>query len=381
MATSCSAGCFLCRWDLRVMNAQAHAQHFSAPAEECLFQEFPLTCLLLDADGNITDVNAYGLELLGYSSAEYAGKTLPSLVHDADAYAVKALLRVATTGGRKSTAEEIRIAAKDGRVLWFRCTAQALSTPRMRVLVVCEEISRRKKADELSALYQGDLESLAVTSVLAEERERRRIASGLHDQVGHLLALANMRAAELSAAAESAENRQTAVEISRYLDETIKVTRALIFDLSSPILYELGLEAALESLVERVQEQTGLQTSFESDLHTLSVPEQTAIMIYRMVDELVFNVVKHASAHNVRLSVFRVENYLHIRVEDDGVGLPLAPADGKPKPSGRFGLFSIRTQTAQLGGHFDINSVATGGVRAELCVPVPPTRDGARQTH
>ena len=231
--------------------------------------------------------------------------------------------------------------------------------------------------NEQLAQYQSKLESLTVTTVLAEERERRRIAIGLHDQVGHSLALAKIKTAALCASVQNAQAQKMIADINRCLDETIKVTRALIFDLSSPLLYQLGLEAALETLGDQVEKRTKLRAEFVCNPVTLSIPERTAVIIYRVVDELVLNVLKHASASMLRICVHRVDNALEVSVEDDGVGLAPFELDEISSLGDRFGLFSIRTQIAQLGGQFHIESSDMGGVRANVTVPIESTDRGA----
>lgn len=245
---------------------------------------------------------------------------------------------------------------------------------------MCEDITERKRADEQLARYRGKLESLAVTSVLAEERERRRIANGLHDQVGHSLALAKLKTATLHASVKDTQSQKLIDDIDRCLDETINVTRALVFELSSPVLYELGLVAALETLGDRIEEQTELKLVIESDPVTIPVSEETAIMIYRVVEELVFNVLKHASARNLRVSSRLVGNELQVTVEDDGVGLASSKIDEGPSSNGRFGLFSVRTRIEKLGGQFNIGSSGMGGVRAHLIIPIASTEYGVDAT-
>ncbi len=225
-------------------------------------------------------------------------------------------------------------------------------------LVVCEDITQRKRADKQLAKYQQQLKALSIEMALAEERERHRIANGLHDDVGHRLAIAKLKAAMLRTAPLPREVIETLSDICNHLDDAIEETRALTFELSSPVLYEVGLDAALQSLGELLSEGNDFQFYFDNDRPGKRLAEEKEIVVYRIVQELLVNVVKHAHAQNVSLSIKRVDDHIQLMLEDDGVGFRACEASIAPGPHGGFGLFSIRERLDQIGGYFDILSVA-----------------------
>ena len=238
-----------------------------------------------------------------------------------------------------------------------------------RVESCCSSDKSHKFVGEPLHAHDSKLRSLTVDVILAEEAERRRIAQGLHDKVGHALALAKMKALMLKASAQAGEEKQAIVEICDYLDEAISATRALTFDLSSPVLHEVGLVAALQALGEQLDEQTNLKFHFDCELFDESVAAEIGIIIYRSVEELVLNIIKHAGAKRFRICVCPVAEGIQVSVDDDGVGLSGLDAEGLPEPHGKFGLFSIRTRIEQLGGRFAIESLPEGGTRAVIVVP------------
>ncbi len=193
----------------------------------------------------------------------------------------------------------------------------------------------------------------ALSSRLAEveERERKQIAEDLHDNVGQYLAVAKMKA-----------QRGGASEVVDLLDKAIAQTRQLTSELMSPVLYELGLAAALEQLVEDKRKllDTNISLSLSGDFSP--IPLNMAIVLFKAVRELLVNVGKHAKANTVGLSLVMEPTRLVVTVIDDGVGLRENSKEG-------FGLFNIRERVMSIGGEVTINSCAQKGTCVELIVP------------
>lgn len=368
----------------RAQRAEA-ARHRSEQRYLALYDNIPLMCLTVDSAGTILTINAYGAEHLGYRPNELVGQSVLGVVHPEDVDKAEEQLRAALAERGCVVKCELRKVRRDGSFLWTQEVARAVPENSERLLVVCEDITERRQKDEQLAQYQDKLKSLTIESVLAEERERRRVAQGLHDQVGHALALAKMKASSLAASECLPDAQQMMPDLIGYLNEAISATRTLTFELSSPVLHEVGLEAALQSLGEQLQHETKISFHFESDPPRTPMIQETSVIIYRIVEELLFNVLKHARAHNVHVCVHRAGNSLQVNVEDDGMGLKPSEDGELLKSHGRFGLFSIRARIEQLGGQFHIGPSDMGGVRADLIVPIerkeisaeaPPTRLG-----
>ena len=160
--------------------------------------------------------------------------------------------------------------------------------------------------------------------VLTEERERRRIATELHDRIGQALTLSKLKLDTLLDAEDLSQHAAALNTISNLLEQTIQDARLLTFELSPPVLYELGLEAALEWLLEQIQEQHGLETEFTMTLQPKPLDYPFRVLIFQAVRELLFNIVKHARADRVYLSVKRDNGTMRIDIQDDGVGFDTA---------------------------------------------------------
>ena len=210
--------------------------------------------------------------------------------------------------------------------------------------------------------YQEQLRSLATELSLTEERERRMIAADLHDHIGQTLATAKIRLGALG--------QTHAVEkIQGLLEDAIRYTRSLTFELSSPILYELGFAPAVEQLAERMQEKHALPVTVRDDGSSEPLDDEVKIVLFKAVRELLMNVVKHARANRAEIDIRRVNQSVEVVVVDDGSGLSAGRAAASAQMVG-FGLFSIREGLRHLGGEFSIRSAVGGGTVAILRAPL-----------
>ena len=234
-------------------------------------------------------------------------------------------------------------------------------------------ITEQKQAEKQIQEYQLRLKALASELTLAEERERHIIALDLHDQVGQSLAVMRMQLAVAQKVARSSKVAAILDEVSGSLRQAIQDTRHVISDLSSPLMNELGLSTALaEWLKERVGAHHGLELQFIDDDEPKPLSKDTRAILFRSVRELLTNVIKHADATRVSVSLQRRGGAVQLVVEDNGVGL----ADGRHPEldvdESGFGLFSIKERMSDLGGALEIESHHGQGVRVTLTAPLEP---------
>lgn len=219
--------------------------------------------------------------------------------------------------------------------------------------------------------YQVQLRTLASELTLAEEKERRRIARDLHDGIGQTLLVSRMKLRGSRASTSAPELVRSMDEACEFIDQAIQSLRSLTFELSLPILYELEFGAAMEWLVEQIQEQHDVQIDLEDDGQPEQMDEEVMVLLFRTVRELLINVVKHARAHSVRVSIQKDNSSIRIEVEDDGVGFDTSQIDfGRTPGKGGFGFFSIRERLNFLGGNFQVESEPGQGTRAILTAPL-----------
>ena len=254
--------------------------------------------------------------------------------------------------------EPIRTASKGQRLLHtHKVCIRGVDGTTKYLLGISEDITERKQAEAKLLAYQEQLQALTSEMILIEERERRRIASELHDQIGQNLALCKLKVAALekNPAADEAMKGEMAT-IRRLLECSIQDARSLIFDLSPPILYELGLKAALEWLVERIQEQYHVQVEFESRSGGPELDNDRQVILFQVIRELLVNVGKHAQASQAKVILSYEKPFLKIQVNDDGVGFDASQVFAPKEKSGGYGFFSMRERLNYLGGSLEIKS-------------------------
>ncbi|MCB1886064.1 MAG: response regulator [Rhodocyclaceae bacterium] len=211
------------------------------------------------------------------------------------------------------------------------------------------------------------LRQLSAELVLAEERERHRIAQELHDGPTQRLVFSKIGIGRLQAALGDTQ-RSELDELSRDLDTTLKELRTLMVQLSPPALYELGLGPAVEWLAETILGRHGIGHRVDSDAPYNGLDESTRVFLFHAVRELMINIVKHARADRASISLNGHDGELHIEVRDDGHGFddPLQP--GGQDEAGGFGLFALRDRIDLLGGRIEIECL--DGTRVTLVVPL-----------
>jgi signal transduction histidine kinase len=218
--------------------------------------------------------------------------------------------------------------------------------------------------------YQNQLRSLASQLSLAEERERRRIAIDLHDRVGQLLAVAKINLGRLKQELPEPPLVDLVNDVSGFMEQAIQETRSLTFQISPPILYELGLSAALEHLVEQLQEQHGILGTYADDGQAKALSEDTRILLFRAAGELLVNVAKHSGARRVSVTSRREDDNISVRIEDDGIGFDPGMSALRSGGNHGFGLFSIRERLSHIGGRLIMESQPGHGARVTLMAPL-----------
>ncbi|NBF41802.1 MAG: hypothetical protein GVY14_15440 [Spirochaetes bacterium] len=209
------------------------------------------------------------------------------------------------------------------------------------------------------------LRSLASQLEDVEERERRRIASNLHDLIGQTLVSAGMKLGLLAHSAADENQRAELEEVRRLNQRMLEETRNIITELSPPVLEEQDMRTASRWLIDHFGENHGLDITFEDQLDDEDLPYPVRRFLFRTLRELLFNVVKHARTSTVTVRMEATETHAELSVSDAGIGFDPGDLDGGEG----FGLFSLRERVTALGGTVDIESVRGEGTRVSVVLP------------
>jgi len=284
------------------------------------------------------------------------------------------------------TAEEVdlmRIVADQVAVAMQRVQAQqGLRASEEALRLANEQLEQRvrERTTELLLLLEDleksrdDLRKLASELVMAEERERKRISVTLHDEVAQTLAATKMRLDLLGHVPGSDDIQLAVTEARELLGQSIRQARALMTDISNPVLYDMGLRVAVEALAEDVTARQGISITSSFGGRLRSLGQDMEVMIFQVVKELVQNIVKHSGARNAGIRLVDARDTVSVTVEDDGTGFD-AGSVGLVRSERGFGLFSIRERAKSYGGKITIDSAPGKGAR--VTVVLPKTAEGA----
>jgi len=238
-------------------------------------------------------------------------------------------------------------------------------------MVIHDVTQRQRELQELQASRQA-LRRLSASIVEGREAERRRIARELHDELGQRLSALKL---ELSACADEAmleRHRERVGLMLGHLDEVMAAVRRIAVDLRPQMLDDLGLGAAVEWLVQDFARHTGLRcTTKLDDVGTLG--DSVATALYRMVQEALTNVLRHAQATEVTVELRLRDGRARLTVGDNGVGLP----GERAAHASQFGLLGMQERADMLGGQLRLTSPQGGGTC--VCMELPLRAPSAQE--
>jgi PAS domain S-box-containing protein len=325
---------------------------------------------VMDPAGRIVSWNAGAKRIKGYDEAEVIGRKFSMFYTLSDRTADlpgKLLARAERDGRAEHEGWRVR---KDGSRFWANTIITPLRSAAGELrgfAKVTRDMTERRQAEEslreqraLLAKAAGDLLALTRRLVEAEEAERRRLARELHDSVGQSLSALNLNLEVALAKAVLPEVQSRLRDSITLVDNTVQAIEAVMADLRPPLLEEYGLGAALQRHVEAFSRRTGLAVEFadEAKEGARSLRIESAMALFRIAQEALNNVAKHARATRVEmtLSLKGLDAVLSIR--DDGGGFD--PADAAVRPQ-RWGMRTMRERAEAAGGRIDVYSAPGKG--------------------
>jgi signal transduction histidine kinase len=318
--------------------------------------------------------NVAAARLLGYDAVPELLRLSPRQVY-VDPQAHHAIIRGLVSHQSPQTVHECQLRRKDHSSVWVSVRASCGRNGRPdrgEINLVLLDITDRVHAEEETRGYQQQLRSMALELSLAEERERRRLAGHLHDEVAQLLSLAQIRLSMVSRSAKAKTKAGIRQELGDLLGRALQATRSLTFQLSHPALYDLGFVAGAEWLVEDFQKLYGLDVTLDDDHQPKPIDLRVRVVLFQCLRELLVNAAKHAKVKSASVSIARAGDAVEVRVSDEGVGCKphvLNHRKGQSH-SGGFGLFSIRERLNSLGGKMELESAPGHGTTVTLQVPI-----------
>ncbi len=333
---------------------------------ENLFDRTPSAVVLCDIESRIIRGNAAFFELFGYAPEEMEGQIIDGLVARGPYYEEAQSISAIVYSGEGHQRRTVRF-RKDGTPIDVTITAIPFTTEdgERMLFGIYYDISAEKEAERRIETYEAELRHLAWEISLSEERERRKVASILHDEIGFELASLYQ---SLTANASSSQEGHPLQAATDSLKGVIAQIRCLTREISNPALYAAGLDVGLRSLLDQILTPLGIRWSLSVNGSSRELPQDLGVVLYQMVRELVRNVVKHASARSVSVRVRYRRHSIAVQVKDDGVGSTASENSIGLELRG-WGLFGIRERLRHLGGRLAFRSAPGEGTRCTMWIP------------
>ena len=323
--------------------------------------------LLVDKKGTIIDFNEALIVRLNKSRDELVGKTPFDLFDREVAKGRNKFLKQVFSEG-------IPVRFQDGhRGRWFDHSIHPILDKQgkvKQVAIFAHDITKLKQREEEIIAARDKLKALALQTTEIEEQARRTGALYLHDRVGQTLFVLKIRLEMIAKTKGNSETSEDWKDIFKLIEKLIDDARILSYEMSPAILNELGLEAALESLVDQTNRQHDIVVSFRSDQQPKPLEDDICTLLYRAVSELLTNIVKHANAKNVIISIRKDNNQVQLDIEDDGAGFETERLKFLPDKNKGFGLFSIKERLQWHHGDMVIKSTRGQGTQINLLAPL-----------
>jgi signal transduction histidine kinase len=255
-------------------------------------------------------------------------------------------------------------AAHAGALLWSEASLVALTLLCVTLAVACTRATAAAVERERWERSHAELSELATHLLRITERDKFELARNLHDELGGLLTAAKMDLSWLQArATESAPVQQRLQQLGTVLDEAMDVKRRIVEELRPSLLEHFGLPTTLRSYLETTCRQAGLDCHFAVEGEE-PLPKEHAIALFRIVEEALDNVVRHAGARGVRVTLACEAKRSLLELADDGVGMDLSGGFRWP-----HGLAGMRQRVRALGGELAIESAPGRGLALHIELP------------
>lgn len=260
---------------------------------------------------------------------------------------------------------------------WFEVTRHPITSPtgraRQGAVYTVTDITERKWAEEQLRISHQQLRALSAHLLSVREEERKRVAREIHDELGHVLTSLKIDLSQLGdrLSDSSPESLQSVLlpqlrSMLNLVDTAIQSVRRIATSLRPEVLDHFGLVEAMQWLVQDVQARTGIRGKFVSALEHINLEPDRCSAVFRILQETLTNVTRHAKATRVKVSVKEEAGNLILKIVDNGRGI----TEGEISSPASLGLLGIRERILLLGGQFHIKGITGKGTNVDVTIPV-----------
>jgi signal transduction histidine kinase len=332
-----------------------------------LVQNAPETIMTVEASGRISFVNR---PTWGYSVSRLIGTNILDYVPEISCPLVLRCLEQSFKANKKSVCEINGLSGTWNNWYSFSFGSPHPVAPvrkgrQTTTIVIIREISGHKRMEAALRMSSEQMRDFAARLEAVREEERARVAREIHDELGQALTVLKLDLSWLQSKSESAGLRKKMKSMIAHVDNTIDCVRRISSQLRPPILDDLGLIPAIDWHVKNFRKRTGIRTSIVSNVEDLDITMEASAVVFRVVQEALTNVVRHAKASRVRVALNLTGGLLRIVIEDNGCGM-IANQESESKS---LGIIGMKERITRLGGDFNIYSEPGKGTRLDVVIP------------
>lgn len=341
-----------------------------------IFNDAAVGIALVNTQGSLLQTNSALQRMLGYTAEEMQQLSILDITHPDDMPQDEALHHALTEGRLDSYQIENRYLRKDGQIVWGNLTASLVRNEHGQAdfgIGMVEDVTERKQAEQQLKATTAQLRALTASLDHAREEERTRIAREIHDELGG--ALTSLRW-DLEAMKKLPARKENHVQIPSLderiasmlglIDTTIQAIRRISSELRPSILDDLGLVEAITWQAQQFQTRTGILCECKGSLETVDLNHEQSTAVFRIFQETLTNVLRHAQATRVDILIEQDEKAVVLTIRDNGKGITENEATGAQS----LGLLGMRERAHLIGGEFNITGSAGKGTVVTVRVPL-----------
>lgn len=352
----------------------------SAQRLQAHIENSPMAVVAWDKNFNVTQWSGAAERMFGWNAAETIGKPIMDLhmIYEEDIPLVQETMAKLTAGTSRYVISSNRNVTKDGRIIhcdWYNSVLSDEEGSMASVMSQVLDISDRERMqqemiamnNQLShevAMRTADLSALTAHIQKIAEIEKANLARELHDELGSTLVGISMEVSRLSGRISSPDVLQDLSQIRDLLSRAVQTTRGVVNQLYPTVLDNIGLVAAIGGLVNEFRKHSGITIDLVTPKEPIDAEHTYALAVYRITQECLTNIAKHAEASKVHIELGISGRILDLTIRDNGKGLP------STIKTGGHGIFGMVERARYLGGSMEITSGQGKGSSAHLSLPL-----------
>jgi len=317
--------------------------------------------------GTFIEVNDIACQRLVYSREELLRQNpyhlVPVKYHEKISRIINQLMQT------RHVIFELPYLSKDHRLIPMEVSSHLFEfNNRPAVLSILRDITERKRNEQELKLRRDQLRNLASRLQSIREEERKMIAREIHDELGQVLSVLKIQVALLAnrLRPDQADLKDRTASISQFIDQTVDTVQRISAKLRPGILDELGLVAAIQWQAEDFQKQTGIFCKYSLPEEEIDLNPEQATAVFRIFQEALTNVARHADAEKVSVFLRRRNHHLVLEITDNGAGISTAQIND----SKSLGLLGMRERALLMGGEVKIHGVRGKGTNVKVIIPL-----------